>query len=127
MNLFFINCQLKKIKLLFATLLFTSATLQAQCPADPITCTPNIVDSSMPDTAFICEGVTSVLLNPQISGGNFNWFRETTFGVFDPMGLASSLANVSVLQIIMFAIKQVISDVTSKIKLWLLKKVYLTS
>ena len=98
MNLSFTFSHFKKTVLLFGTLLFASETLQAQCPADPIGCTPNTAVSAMPDSLFICEGVTSVLLNPSISGGNFSWFREdkNSLGNYNTAGNASSLANVTV-------------------------------
>ncbi len=98
MKLLFTNCSFRNIFLLLLTMLFEYSTLHAQCPADPIGCIPSTTVSSMPDTAFICEGVTSLLLDPKISGGNFNWFREdkNNLGIYNAAGNSSSLANITV-------------------------------
>ena len=98
MKLSFTYSHFKKIVLLFGTLLYSFETLQAQCPADPVNCIPSTTVSTMPDTAFICEGVTSLLLSPNIPGGNFTWFREdkNSLGIYNPAGNSSSLANITV-------------------------------
>lgn len=88
--------RLINIGLFLLFIIGANAFVRAQCPADPASCVPNTSVSQLPTTAFICEGVTSVLLNPQITGGNFLWFRETTPGVYDAAGSASSLASINV-------------------------------
>ena len=89
---------IKTISLFLLGFLFLSQLGYGQCPVDPVGCTLNPAVSAMPDTMFICEGVTSVLLNPSISGGNYSWFREDkgALGTYNPAGNSSSLQTITV-------------------------------
>ncbi len=86
---------IKTLSLFIVGFLFVGQLGYGQIPIDPVPCTPNIKPRTMPDTAFICEGVPSVFLNPQISGGNFTWYREDNgSGVYSPAGSSTGLAGV---------------------------------
>ncbi len=87
---------LRNIGFFLMFFLLGNTLVKAQCLPDPAACVPNPSVSQLSDTVFICEGITSVLLNPQIAGGTFRWFKESSPNNYDPAGSAISLANISV-------------------------------
>lgn len=70
----------------------------AQCPANPIGGTPNLLTSSLPNEVYFCEGVSSVILDPRISNPaiNYRWYKySTTNNLWTDLFITSSSITLS--------------------------------